>query len=155
MAVLHQVARGAITSPFIGISGDLVELTELFTGYWCRIIPLGQTSSIAFPFSVCTTSHSGNWCRSKGGKLRPQSSTTSPARASYAPRQSGPTWMTIFSFSCSSPTAARDQGFQRIVVSTYDHRCALCGVRIITPEGHTFGINQLENLIFQDLTLGR
>lgn len=34
------------------------------------------------------------------------------------------------------PTA-RDQGFRRIVVTTYDHRCALCGVRIVTPEGHT------------------
>lgn len=33
--------------------------------------------------------------------------------------------------------AVRDQGFRRIVVSTYDHRCALCGVRIITAEGHT------------------
>jgi len=32
---------------------------------------------------------------------------------------------------------ARDQGFRRIVVATYDHRCALCGTRIITPEGHT------------------
>jgi len=31
----------------------------------------------------------------------------------------------------------RDQGFRRIVVSTYDHRCALCGLRIITSEGHT------------------
>lgn len=32
---------------------------------------------------------------------------------------------------------ARDQGFRRIVVKAYDHRCALCGVRIITPEQHT------------------
>jgi putative restriction endonuclease len=31
--------------------------------------------------------------------------------------------------------AVRDQAFRRIVVSTYDHRCALCGVRIITAEG--------------------
>jgi putative restriction endonuclease len=31
----------------------------------------------------------------------------------------------------------RDQGFRRVVVSAYDHRCALCGLRIITPEGHT------------------
>lgn len=31
----------------------------------------------------------------------------------------------------------RDQGFRRAVVKAYDHRCALCGVRIITPEGHT------------------
>ncbi|WP_243689475.1 HNH endonuclease [Geotalea toluenoxydans] len=34
------------------------------------------------------------------------------------------------------PTA-RDQGFRRLVVTTYDHRCALCGVRIITPEQYT------------------
>lgn len=33
--------------------------------------------------------------------------------------------------------AARDQGFRRVVVATYDHRCALCGIRIVTPEGHT------------------
>ncbi len=39
------------TSPFIAVSGDLVELNELFNLYWRRIIPLGQTSSIAFPFS--------------------------------------------------------------------------------------------------------
>lgn len=33
--------------------------------------------------------------------------------------------------------AARNQGFRRIVVKSYDHRCALCGVRIITPEGRS------------------
>ncbi len=31
----------------------------------------------------------------------------------------------------------RDQGFRRVVVSAYNHRCALCGLRIVTPEGHT------------------
>lgn len=31
----------------------------------------------------------------------------------------------------------RDQGFRRAVIKAYGHRCALCGVRIITPEGHT------------------
>jgi putative restriction endonuclease len=35
------------------------------------------------------------------------------------------------------PEAARDQGFRRAIVNSYDHRCALCGVRIVTPEGHT------------------
>lgn len=35
------------------------------------------------------------------------------------------------------PQAVRDQGFRRAVVTCYDHRCALCGVRIVTPEGHT------------------
>ena len=32
---------------------------------------------------------------------------------------------------------ARNQGFRRIVVKSYNHRCALCGVRIITPEGRS------------------
>ena len=51
LAVLDLVHRGVITSPFIAVSGDLVELNELFNLYWRRIILLGQTSSIAFPFS--------------------------------------------------------------------------------------------------------
>src|SRR6266568_2828345 len=51
LAVLDLVARCVITAPFIAVSGDLVELNELFNLYWRRIIPLGQTSSIAFPFS--------------------------------------------------------------------------------------------------------
>ncbi len=33
--------------------------------------------------------------------------------------------------------AARDQGFRRAVVTAYAHRCALCGVRVRTLDGHT------------------
>ncbi len=33
--------------------------------------------------------------------------------------------------------AARDQGFRRAVVTAYDHRCALCGIRVLTPDGHS------------------
>jgi len=32
---------------------------------------------------------------------------------------------------------ARDQGFRRAIVVAYDHRCACCGLRIVTPGGHT------------------
>lgn len=32
---------------------------------------------------------------------------------------------------------ARDQGFRRAVVVAYNHRCACCGLRIVTPGGHT------------------
>lgn len=32
---------------------------------------------------------------------------------------------------------ARDQGFRKAVVKAYDHRCAFCGIRIRTPDGHT------------------
>ena len=31
----------------------------------------------------------------------------------------------------------RDQGFRKAIVTLYDHRCALCGIRMITPEDHT------------------
>ena len=33
--------------------------------------------------------------------------------------------------------ASRDQGFRRAITRVYDHRCALCGIRMLTPEGHT------------------
>jgi putative restriction endonuclease len=33
--------------------------------------------------------------------------------------------------------AARDQGFRRAIVTAYDHRCALCGIRMLTFDGHT------------------
>lgn len=32
---------------------------------------------------------------------------------------------------------ARDQGFRKAIVTLYTHRCALCGIRMLTPEGHT------------------
>ncbi len=31
----------------------------------------------------------------------------------------------------------RDQGFRKAIVHLYNHRCALCGIRMLTPEGHT------------------
>jgi putative restriction endonuclease len=31
----------------------------------------------------------------------------------------------------------RDQGFRRAIVTAYEHRCALCGIRMLTPDGHT------------------
>lgn len=34
-------------------------------------------------------------------------------------------------------STSRDQGFRRAVVTTYDRRCALCSIRVLTPDGHT------------------
>ena len=31
----------------------------------------------------------------------------------------------------------RDQGFRRAIINLYSHRCALCGIRMLTLEGHT------------------
>ncbi len=33
--------------------------------------------------------------------------------------------------------AVRDQGFRRAIVQLYGHRCAFCGVRMMTPDGHS------------------
>lgn len=33
--------------------------------------------------------------------------------------------------------AVRDQGFKRTMRRIYDHRCALCGIRVQTADGHT------------------
>lgn len=36
-----------------------------------------------------------------------------------------------------APHPVRDQGFRKAVMQLYSHRCALCGVRMLTPEGKT------------------
>ena len=196
LAVMDLVQRGVITAPFIDASGDLVELNELFCLYWRRIIPLGQTSSIAFPFS--RLDREPFWCLvpQPGKQLSPaiinNTSTVTYLRkhvlgASLDGRlfllmktESGrESLREALLQSCFSEMAqlllreqsvinreaseysrileekshlplvkeileagkylpaARAQAFRRTVVKAYDHRCALCGVRIITPEQHT------------------
>lgn len=40
-------------------------------------------------------------------------------------------------FGSNVANAVRDQGFRRAIVKAYNHRCAICGVRILTQDGHT------------------
>lgn len=196
MAIMDLIARGLITSSFIDVAADLVELNELFCGYWRRIVPIGQTSSIAFPFSrlhnepfwelvpqsgkILTSAALNNIstvsqlrsevlgarmdedlflflqqsdsraalrqvlvgsCFSEEAQaaLQEQSLINAEAydyslelkRVAHLPRV-----REVLDSEKYKP-AVRDQGFRRAVVTTYDHRCALCGVRIVTPEGHT------------------
>lgn len=37
----------------------------------------------------------------------------------------------------SSNDKIRDQGFRKAIVTAYEHRCATCGIRMLTPQGHT------------------
>jgi putative restriction endonuclease len=37
----------------------------------------------------------------------------------------------------SYQATVRDQAFRRAVVTAYGHRCAFCGIRMLTPDGHT------------------
>jgi putative restriction endonuclease len=196
MAVFDLISRGVIVSPFIDVRGDLVELNELFNLYWRRIVPLGQNSSIAFPFSRLHNEPFWELIPPSEKEITPaiinNISTVSQLRTVaeganidedlfYYLQQSKSSSLLreallrscfseqaqsvlidqaiinaeAFSYSLDleqkshSPVvmepielykykpAARDQGFRRVVVTTYDHRCAICGVRIITPEGHT------------------
>lgn len=195
-AVMDLVARGVIASRFISITGELVELNELFTDYWRSIVPVTQTSSIAFPFSrlhtekfwkllplpgqeitrptinsITTVSqlrnvafgaeidqelfaHMANAagrhalaaallrsCFSETGQraLREQVGIHKEAfqysRVLEEAAHSQTAGETVFPEEYKS--AARDQGFRRAIVLHYDHRCAFCGTRIVTAEGHT------------------
>jgi putative restriction endonuclease len=196
LAVLDLVHRGVITSPFIDVTGDLVELNELFNLYWRRIVPLGQSSSIAFPFSRLDREPFWELVPQPGKMITPAiinntSSVTYLRKYALGARMDEGLFRIMQAVegrealreallqSCFSAepqvmlreqsvinreaydysrileekshlplvkeiveadnylSAARDQGFRRIVIKAYDHRCALCGVRIITPEQHT------------------
>jgi len=196
LAVLDLVHRGVIITPFIAVTEDLVELNELFSLYWRRVVPLGQTSSIAFPFSRLSREPFWHLVPQADKKITPAiinntSSVSYLRKYALGARldedlfqimQSGEgreALQEALLLSCFAPEAAallreqslinreafdysrlleekahlplvkeiveaknfrpvaRDQGFRRIVVTAYDHRCALCGVRIITPEQHT------------------
>jgi putative restriction endonuclease len=194
LAVLDLVARGLVKSPLLDVTGDLVELNELFTSYWRRVVPLGRASSIAFPFSrlhnepfwelvplqgkeitpaalnnISSVSQLRTWalgarldddlflymqqpeCRNALREALLQSCFSAEAQAAL-------TEQVVINAEAYSygqelirkahqpkthevvgeyKAASRDQGFRRIVATAYDHRCALCGVRIITSEGHT------------------
>jgi len=196
LAVLDLVARGVITSPFIAVTGDLVELNELFNLYWRRIIPLGQTSSIAFPFSRLHREPFWKLVPQPGqaisdGEIDRTSAVSFLRKYALGARldewlfrlmQSGEGREALreaLLLSCFSSEAqallreqsvinreafdysrilaemshlplvkeiveadnfrpaVRDQAFRLVVIPAYDRRCALCGIRIITPEGRT------------------
>ena len=196
LAVLDLVQRGVIATPFIAVSGDLVELNELFNLYWRRIVPLGQTSSIAFPFSrlareqfwelvpqpgktitdaVINNTSSVTYLRkyALGAKLNDglfQIMQGGQGRnalrealllacfseeAAAQLREQSIVNREAFNYSRALEEQAhlplvkeivkaesydsdvRDQAFRKVVTKAYDHRCALCGIRIVTPDGHT------------------
>ena len=196
LALLDLVARGVITSSFIDVCGDRFELNELFTGYWRRVVPIWQSSSIAFPFSRLHNEPFWKLVPQPGHELTPAvinniTSVSQLRNVALGGRMDEELFLLMqkpenrsalrqaLLYSCFSEEArtslaeqaeinaqafdysrelefqahlplvretlaaddylpaARDQGFRRIVIKAYDHRCALCGVRIVTPEGHT------------------
>ncbi len=195
LAVIDLVRQGVVSSPLIDITGDLVELNDLFNNYWRRVVPLGHSSSIAFPFSRLNGEPFWTLLSCDGQEVDARQlniKSVSQLRNQACAARIDPELFALMAdatgcqalrqvlleshFSaegqqvlaeqialndqayCYSQTlyaqahlpmvkevvegelykpAVRDQGFRRIVVKTYDHRCALCGLRIVTPEGHT------------------
>ena len=194
LAVMDSIRRGTINSNFIDIAGDLNELDGLFTDYWKRVLPVGQRSSIAFPFyylknepfwglvPVLQFQGQNNQFGANVKRLREIAlgARIDNELLSFIQRnESREKLVNQLLVSCFSESAqsslkeiyviheqafqysifleqkangkdiseipvidtykemARNQGFRRIVVKSYNHRCALCGVRIITPEGRS------------------
>ena len=196
LAVMDLIARGVLGARFISVTNELVELNELFTNYWRSIVPVAQTSSIAFPFSRLHREPFWQLVSLPGkvitGPIIDSISTVAQLRnvalgaeidealfvhmSSVAGREAlaGALLRSCFSesgqclvyeqagihgeafqyslvldqaahfqiaaepvFPQEYQAAARDQGFRRAIVFNYDHRCAFCGTRIVTPEGHT------------------
>ncbi len=196
LSVLDLISRGLLQSNFVDLSRDLRELTDLFNSYWVRVVPLGQTSSIAFPFTHLQSE--GFWklvpvegqssdfsklpnitsvrqlkdialgaeidknlfdvmqsadnrralrktllqsCFSEDAQKELDHQSIINAEAySYSLELIQKSHEPIVSdivINSIKPEPVRDQAFRRAVVTTYDHRCALCGVRMLTPEGHT------------------
>lgn len=196
LSLIDLISRGAVNSNFIDVTGDLVDLNGLFTGYWRKVVPLSQTSSIAFPFSrmhnepfwelvpiegnqldgatisnISTVNHLRQYAigaridealflllqQPESRNILRHSILTScfSGEAQAALLEQANINAEAYSYNQellemshqplieealeddNYKREARDQGFRRAVVNTYDHRCALCGIRIITSEGHT------------------
>lgn len=194
LAVLDLFAEGAVTANLIEPS---LELGELFTLYWARVMPPAQRGNWAMPFS--NLKRDGFWrlmavsgredyvasvpqFRSvnalreavKGAQLdeelyallRLQPSRDALRRVlietyftpqvQVALTDQGVINTEAYLYSegllnkakdklvkeglsddSAYRPAARDQGFRRAIIGAYNHTCAFCGLRVLTPDGHT------------------
>lgn len=192
LSILDLIASGAISRNFIEPS---FELAETFTTYWSRVMPLGTSGSMAYPFHYLDSSPFWHLVsrseKSKGPspfssmkrlrevylgakfdddlypllmmkssreKLRTTLITTffTPEVQSIVAEQGivncdsslysenllttadiSSVYATVGDKSEEVAKRVRDQGFRKAIVKLYEHRCALCGIRMLTPEGHT------------------
>lgn len=191
LSVIDLFAQGEIKSNFIEPSYDLV---STFNGYWHAVMPLGSTTSMAYPFprlkkdgfwklipnpgqesriemdfssmvrlrEVCAGAHLDDdlyelLCRvDTRERLRAvlietyfapeirsvvaEQGTVNLAAYEYGQKMLHGVSEAVDWGDKTPPEKAgkvRDQGFRKAIVRLYEHRCALCGIRMITPEGHT------------------
>ena len=191
LSILDQIAQGAITRNFIEPS---FELAETFVQYWNRVMPLGSSGNVAYPYY-----HMGGepfWeLVSRPGVELPAGKVVSSMKkirelylgakldkelfpllqmpssreklravlikTYFAPEiqprlvEQGEVNYKAYEYGKGllSPSKSqevtlefkneslgkqvRSQGFRKAIVKLYEHRCALCGIRMLTPDGHT------------------
>lgn len=192
LSILDHIAEGLISSNFI--SPDY-ELVETFNRYWSRIMPLGSSSNMAYPFFHMEGESFWHLVPKPGSMASVGRAVTSIKlikelflgakldeelfpllqmeqsrdrlretliKAYFDPgvqpllREQGTINKDAFDYSqkllkTSEPQPeaiyenpdidrgrrVRDQGFRRAIVNLYEHRCSLCGIRMLTPAGHT------------------
>lgn len=191
LSLLDLFAQGAIGRNFIAPDYDLV---STFNGYWQAVMPIGATTSMAYPYP--RLKKDGFWKLipnngyenqidmdfSSMSKLREvcagacldeelyellchvesrerlravlvqtyfapdiQPVVTDQGRVNLAAYEYGQQLLNELKESVewgekaddAKRNKVRDQGFRKTIVSLYEHRCALCGIRMLTPEGHT------------------
>lgn len=190
LSVIDLFNQGKITGNFIEHSYELV---DTFNGYWQKIMPIGSTTSMAYPFprlsndniwklipnpvnktpiniesifsmvklrKVTTGAEIDDQLLSLLSKAETREILRSEIIKKYfAPtvhgllKEQGGVNLKAFKYSQEilkiketipqfnknnlPDKKVRDQAFRKIVTGLYEHRCAFCGVRMLTPEGHT------------------
>jgi putative restriction endonuclease len=191
LSILDLFAQGAIKRNFIAPDYDLV---NTFNGYWQAVMPIGATTSMAYPFPRLKTDGFWRLIPNQGNEYRIDMDFSSMSKlrevcagayldeelyqllCHVEPRERFRAVLIKTYFAAEiQPVVAdqgcvnlaayeygqlllneikesvewgertpeekrnkvRDQGFRRAIVTLYEHRCALCGIRMLTPEGHT------------------
>jgi putative restriction endonuclease len=193
LSILDLISSGSISKNFIEPS---FELAETFNGYWAKVMPIGTSASMSYPFYHLETADFWHLKEQSGiphqrgrtvssvkrlrelyfgarfdedlflllvmessrEKLREKLITNYFAERVqpvlkeqvYVNRDASQYGANLLKTADASPAYAfdnkkdeqiffkvRSQGFRKAIVSLYEHRCALCGIRMLTPEGHT------------------
>jgi putative restriction endonuclease len=194
LSILDLMGTGQLNRNFVEIS---FELAEFFSNYWSKIMPVGTSGSMSYPFYHLSTAEFWHLVEQPGTPHKNGRTVTSVKRLrelylgarfdddlyallvmeSSREKLRNVLVSTYFfedvqpavlqqslihrgaSFYCENLLSTaeekvlymdrlipadedtrgkiRDQGFRKAIVKLYEHRCALCGIRMLTPEGHT------------------
>ena len=192
LSILDLISEGLITKEFIE---PTFELAETFAGYWQRIMPLGSSGIMAYPFFYMDSEPFWELVPRPGVKSPTGKVVSSMKRikelylgaeldkelfkltlmeplrkrlqtaliTTYFAPEIQPVLLeqsqinieaneysrslletaeplpayAVAVGSSETENKVRDQGFRKAIVNLYEHRCALCGIRMLTLDGHT------------------